>query len=134
MMSGLGITQEAFQCTPDTLSMALDSGASAVIMLPWCNVPGVMGICVRAAKLAGKTLLTIVETNHGREAAIATARVLGSESGNQLVRVAVEHINAHGKDAATHAVEYKIHSDILSRETQNVSAPEPVTPHLAPSR
>jgi hypothetical protein len=126
--SGMSITQETFQCTPDAVTMALDAGAGVVILLPWCKAPGVKEICARAGQFAEKATLTIVERNHGREVAIAAGRMLGSESGGMLVRVIVEHLNAHGKEAVTNAVTHQIHSDIVPGDASKVNVPEPVPP------
>ncbi|OGR42641.1 MAG: hypothetical protein A2X35_01440 [Elusimicrobia bacterium GWA2_61_42] len=46
MLGGLNITQETFQCNPSGVVMAANAGATIVVLIPWCRVPGVGKGCV----------------------------------------------------------------------------------------
>lgn len=46
MLGGLNITQETFQCNPSGVVMAANAGATIVVLVPWCRVPGVGKGCV----------------------------------------------------------------------------------------
>ncbi|MBI5744024.1 MAG: hypothetical protein HY952_05700 [Elusimicrobia bacterium] len=46
MLGGMNITQETFQCNPSGIVMAANAGATIVVLVPWCRVPGVGKGCV----------------------------------------------------------------------------------------
>jgi len=46
MLGGMNITQETFQCDPSGIVMAANAGATIVVLVPWCRVPGVGKGCV----------------------------------------------------------------------------------------
>jgi len=46
MLGGMNITQETFQCNPSGVVMAANAGATIVVLVPWCRVPGVGKGCV----------------------------------------------------------------------------------------
>lgn len=46
MLGGMNITQETFQCNPSGVVMAANAGATIVVLVPWCRVPGVGNGCV----------------------------------------------------------------------------------------
>lgn len=46
MLGGMNITQETFQCNPSGIVMAANAGATVVVLIPWCKVPGVSRGCV----------------------------------------------------------------------------------------
>jgi hypothetical protein len=124
MMSGMEITQKTFQCNPDGLAMALDAGASVVVMLPWCRAPGARDLCVRAQQVAGKTVMSVMGRYMGREFAIGTARLLENEASQEFVKVVVEH----GKETVTHAVAHQVHGKLTSHGEVAVEVPSEPLP------
>ena len=127
MMSGMEITQKTFQCNPDGLAMALDAGASLVVMLPWCKAPGARELCVRTQQIAGKTVMNVMGRYMGREFAIGTARLVETEAGEEFIKVVVEH----GKETVTHAVAHQVHGKLTSHGEVAVEvASEPLPPSM----
>lgn len=124
LMSGMEITERTFQCTPDTLALFLDSGGTAVILLPWCKVPGAKALCVRAAQTAGKTAYKVMGRYLNKEYAIGVARVMEYDGGGEFVKVVAEQ----AKETAVRGTAKKVHSNIISPEIQNMKVPIPETP------
>lgn len=119
MMSGMEITQKTFQCNPDGLAMALDAGASLVVMLPWCKAPGARELCVRTQQIAGKTVMNVMGRYMGREFAIGTARLVENEAGKEFVKVVVEHT----KEKVAHAVTHRVHGKLTGSGEVAVDVP-----------
>ncbi len=46
MLGGMNVVQETFQCNPSGVVMALNAGATIIVLIPWCRVPGVSRGCV----------------------------------------------------------------------------------------
>ena len=125
LMSGMEITQKTFQCNPDGVAMALDAGASLVVMLPWCKAPGAKQLCVRAQQVAGKTVLSVMGRYLGREFALGTAKILETEAGDEFVKVLVDGAKEH----VTHAVSHQVHSRIMDgQKGSGAVVPEPGAP------
>jgi len=110
MMSGMEITQKTFQCNPDGLAMALDAGASLVVMLPWCKAPGARELCVRSQQIAGKTVMSVMGRYMGKEFAIGTARLVENEASQEFVKVVVEQAKERIAMAGAHQVHKKVNS------------------------
>ena len=84
MLGGMNITQETFQCNPSGVVMAINAGATVVVLIPWCKIPGVNKGCVSmtnglsqgiekvASSMFHKNLSAAVlrETTHGVVAAL----------------------------------------------------------------
>ncbi len=124
MMSGMEITQKTFQCNPDGLSMALDAGASLVVMLPWCKAPGARELCVRTQQVAGKTVMNVMGRYMGREFAIGTARLVENEASQEFVKVVVEQ----AKERVAMAAAHKVHKKVNSKGEVPVEVPEEPLP------
>ncbi|MBU2575140.1 MAG: hypothetical protein KKH28_13795 [Elusimicrobia bacterium] len=79
MLGGMNVTQETFQCNPSGVVMAVNAGATIIVLVPWCKVPGINKGCVAltngvssgikkvAASVFGKELSAtfLKETTHG---------------------------------------------------------------------
>lgn len=67
MLGGMNITQETFQCNPSGLVMAANAGATIVVLVPWCRVPGVSRGCVAMEAGIGKGVEKAAASLFGRE-------------------------------------------------------------------
>ncbi len=130
VLSGMDITQETFQCTPDSVAMAIDAGATVLILVPWCKAPGAEALCLRARQAAGKTVLNVMGRYLGKEYAIAAAQALESETGRQFVKVAAQRTANAGKFIVTYGVGSAAHSALVAdpEKPPPPEAPGPAAP------
>ena len=127
LLGGMKITQETFQCTPDTVAMALDAGETVVVLLPWCKAPGLNKLCVRAGKAAGGKALELVARYGNQEYAIGAAKFVQTQAGGKLVKVVVDEIKGNAKEQAAGTVNSTIYNGITGKSAGD-SATAPGAP------
>lgn len=127
LMGGMKITQETFQCTPDTVAMALDAGETVVVLLPWCKAPGLNKLCVRAGKAAGGKALELIAKYGNQEYAIGAAKFIQTQAGGKLVKVVVDEIKNGAKEQAAGTANSAIYNGITGKSAGDV-APAPGAP------
>lgn len=84
MLGGLNITQETFQCNPSGVVMAANAGATIVVLVPWCRVPGVGKGCVALENGVAKGIEKTAAGLFGRE---VTATFLKSTTNGVMMAI-----------------------------------------------
>ncbi len=62
MLGGMNIVQETFQCNPSGVVMAINAGATVIVLVPWCKIPGIDKGCVA---MTGKIGLGVEKVVNG---------------------------------------------------------------------
>lgn len=132
LLGGMKIAQETFQCTPDTVAMALDAGETVVVLLPWCKAPGLNKLCVRAGKAAGGKALELIARYGNQEYAIGAAKFVQTQAGGKLVKVVVEEIANSAKEQAAGTANSAIYSSISKSAGDTAPAPGAPLPVAVP--
>lgn len=123
LLNGKKITQQAFQCNPDTVAMALDAGESLLLMLPFCEIGIGQRLCVKPGEMGGQQVMKLMARYAKKDFAIGVAKVMHTESGGKLAVVMADMINKSVTDAAAHAVNGAAYS-VLTNDFA-VPAPPP---------
>jgi hypothetical protein len=121
LMGGMAVTQETFQCQPSAVNMAITAGASVVVSLPWCKVPGVNQACVAAGKGMKEGALAAARKIFGDK--VAVQAVKQGKNGVEVVLVDAER-EAKKAMAAAAAKPGKVSSNITSKLSPGGKKPE----------
>ncbi|MBU2529437.1 MAG: hypothetical protein KKD35_00200 [Elusimicrobia bacterium] len=100
VIGAMNITEESFQCNPSAMVMAIEAGATATILIPWCSVPGISDACVSVSDGFGNGVKRALLSKFGKE---ISAKVLKTSSegiivvigkvGKFLIKVGVNQIS-----------------------------------------
>ncbi|MCG2726851.1 MAG: hypothetical protein L6420_11485 [Elusimicrobia bacterium] len=67
MLGGMNVVQETFQCNPSGIVMAINAGATVVVLVPWCKVPGISKGCVSLTNGIGHGIEKIASSMFGKQ-------------------------------------------------------------------
>ncbi|MCM2268254.1 MAG: hypothetical protein NDI60_10835 [Elusimicrobiales bacterium] len=114
MLGGMNITQETFQCDPSGLVMAANAGATLVVLVPWCRVPGVSRGCVAMEAGIGKGVEKAAASLFGKELTAEALRQTTSGvvmaiklKGSDLVLSGMELLNYLDQKKALRQVDFE---------------------------
>ncbi len=82
MLGGMNIVQETFQCNPSGVVMAINAGATVVVLIPWCKIPGINKGCVA---VTGKIGLGVEKVANGMFHKNLSAAVLKTTTAGVVV-------------------------------------------------
>ena len=120
MLGGMNITQETFQCNPSGVVMAANAGATLVVLVPWCRVPGVSKGCVAMEAGIGKGVEKAAASLFGKE--------LTAEALRQTTSGVVMAIKLKGTDLVLSGMELLNYLDgKKSMRTVELEVPPSVT-------
>lgn len=115
MLGGMNITQETFQCDPSGLVMAANAGATIVVLVPWCRVPGVSRGCVAMEAGIGKGVEKAAASLFGKELTGEALRQTTSGvvmaiklKGSDLVMSGMELLNYLDQKKSVRTVDFEV--------------------------